>query len=346
MRIFVAAAAVLCLGLATNASVGLFAAGRPQAAASTGKDASAVLAAAREALGGEKKLTEIRSFVATGRTRQVRGINLVPIEFEIACQLPDRYVRKDEVPAQESGPSSVGFNGDSLIQIPSPASASSEGKRAAASASAPPAPPAPPGAAAAPVVPPNPNRARVTSAKQDFARLALGMFAASFASYPLAFSLAGQAEAPQGTADIVDVNGPDGFALRLFINSQTHLPIMVSWTTPNTNVVLTDPGNPKPENLAPGAVVVQAPARPAASAPKEEQDRYAADVQALRKKALTGARPLEHRLYFADYRDIGNGVQFPFRLRRSTAGETTEETNFDGFKINPRIDPRKFEAVK
>jgi hypothetical protein len=65
----------------------------------------------------------------------------------------------------------------------------------------------------------------------------------------------------------------------------------------------------------------------------------------LRRKALAG-RLVEHRLYYADYRDIGNGLKFPFRLRRAVAGETIEETNFDGFSINKRIDPRRFEALK
>jgi hypothetical protein len=55
---------------------------------------------------------------------------------------------------------------------------------------------------------------------------------------------------------------------------------------------------------------------------------------------------VEYRLYYADYRDVGNGLRFPFRLRRAIAGETVEETNFDGFRINARIDPRKFEVVK
>src|SRR5437868_12697953 len=83
--------------------------------------AAAVVAAAREALGGEKKLAAVRTVVATGRTRQVRGDNLVPIEFEIAIELPDKYVRKDEIPAQESGPTSSGFSGDTLLQFPAPA---------------------------------------------------------------------------------------------------------------------------------------------------------------------------------------------------------------------------------
>src|SRR5215471_12589307 len=83
-------------------------------------DAAQVLAATREALGGEKKLSAVKSFVATGRTRQIRGNNLVPIEFEINCELPDKFVRKDEIPAQDTDPTTRGFNGDTLIQVPPP----------------------------------------------------------------------------------------------------------------------------------------------------------------------------------------------------------------------------------
>src|SRR6266704_5618107 len=77
-------------------------------------DPAKVLAAAREALGGEGRLSAVKTFIATGRTRQVRGNNLVPIEFEINCELPDKYVRKDEIPAQDSDPSTRGFSGDTL----------------------------------------------------------------------------------------------------------------------------------------------------------------------------------------------------------------------------------------
>src|SRR6185312_15713393 len=91
------------------------------AAQTSSPDAAATtVSAAREALGGEKKLAAVRTVVATGRTRQVRGDNLVPIEFEIAIELPDKYVRKDEIPAQESGPTTSGFNGNELIQLPVP----------------------------------------------------------------------------------------------------------------------------------------------------------------------------------------------------------------------------------
>jgi hypothetical protein len=41
-----------------------------------------------------------------------------------------------------------------------------------------------------------------------------------------------------------------------------------------------------------------------------------------------------------------DGVRFPFRLRRAIGADTVEETTFDRFRINTRIDPKKFEVRK
>src|SRR5947209_8673473 len=155
-------------------------------------DAAKVLADARAALGGDDKLAAVKSFVATGRTRQVRGNNLVPIEFEINCELPDKFVRKDEIPAQDTDPTTRGFNGDTLIQVPPPG-AGRGGPRAGGPGPGGPAAGAPPprGAARAGGPPPAGGRGPggppvppIVAVKQDFARLMLGMFAASFPSFP------------------------------------------------------------------------------------------------------------------------------------------------------------------
>lgn len=290
------------------------------------QQASDVLAAARQALGGEK-LAAVRTIEATGRTRRVRGNNLVPIEFEISIELPDKYLRRDESPAEETDPTSTGFNADQLIQNPAPAS--------------------PPTRAGMPAPTPEQLAAqrgtRVTAIKQDFVRLALGLFATSFDTYPLTFSWAATAQAPQGSADVLDVRGPGAFALRFFVDSQTRLPLMVSWTQPPTNVIVTVPGQPQPATVAPGAVVVTGPAAPPASASADEKEAYAKEVLALRQKAQ--ATPVEHRLYYADYRDV-DGVRLPFRLRRAIGADTTEETTFDRYRINTRIAPQRFTPVK
>jgi len=294
--------------------------------------AAQVLAAARKALGGDK-LAALKSVDATGRTRRLRGNNIQPIEFEMSIELPDKYLRKDEFPAEESDPTSVGFNGANLVQNPPPVIA------------------APPARAGQP--PPTPEQldaqrkarlaASVTTAKQDFARLALGMFASTFDAVPLTFAYVGQAEAPQGKADVIDGKGAGNVSWRLYVNADTHVPIMLSWQGPPTGVVITVPGQPLPQSVAPGAVVVTGPPAPAATASQAEKDQYAKDVQALRTK--TQAAPIEYRLYYADYRDV-EGVQFPFRLRRAIGTDTTEETTFDRFRLNTKIDPKKFDPVK
>lgn len=314
----------------------------PAPSAESIKRAEQALADARKALGGDK-LAELKTLAASGRTRRVRGNNLVPIEFELLIELPNKYVRVDEFPAEDMDPTSAGFNGDALIQIPPPPAMPAgrggpAGMPPGAAVSDPPGARPPGGRAPAR----DPRRARLTTVKEDYARLALGLFAASSA-YPLTFSWAAVAEAPQGRADVLDVKGEGNFALRYFINSETRLPIMVTWTTPPTNVIVTVPGQPPPSTVAPGAVVVTGPPAPAKDAPKEELDKYTKDVLALRAKAQ--ATPVEHRLYFADYRDV-DGLKLPFRLRRAIGTETTEETTFDRFRVNAKLDQRKFETVK
>ncbi len=309
---------ILCLSILTGAIAGHAQAPSPPSSG----EAAAVLSAAREALGGDKRLSAVKTIVATGRTRQVQGDNLVPIEFEINIELPDKYVRTDEIPARESGPTSRGFNGDGLIQFPEAAPLRAGG---------------PPAGAA----PPNPTSAL----KQDFARLTLGMFATSFSSYPLSFGFAGQAEAPEGKADVIEVKGAPNLTARLFVDNKTHLPLMLSWQTP-ANLVPVLPGQPPPANLPPGTVTFDAPGPPPGStATAEERTKYQQDVQAARAKAMATVKPTENRIYYADYRDV-DGMKFPFRIRRAVGATTIEETTFDRFRINAKIDPKKFEVRK
>lgn len=313
MRVFAhcAAAGVLLATIAAPTRT----TAQAQAQPASSRDPNAILAAARQALGGDKKLSAVKSFSATGRTRQVRGENLVPIEFELFVELPDRYFKKDEIPAQETGATGSGFNGEELLVDP-----------------------APPAAIPDPV-----KKQRITSLKQDFARLALGMFAGSFAAYPLTFSYVGQAEAPQGKADVLDAKGPDNFTLRYFIHTDTHLPVMVSWkgAVPQRGGRPGGPGMP-PGAAGPGRGAAPAGPPPAGTPPPTAP---AAPTAPAPPAAATPPAQPEFRVYFADYRDV-DGMQFPFRLRRATGADTTEETTFDRFRINPKIDPKKFEVRK
>ena len=329
----------------------------PVPAPVTSGEAAVVLNAAREALGGEKRISSIKTIVASGATRQLQGDNLVPILFEIFIELPDKYLRTDEIPARESGPNSRGFNGDAMLQSgdagparrggpPPGAAPARDGGSAAASGTAADKMAGRPGGPAGeagrgPAAPP-PSPA--TPLKQDFVRLTLGMFATSFSTYPLSFGHAGQAEAPEGKADVLDVKGAGNFSARFFIDSKTHLPLMLSWTTP-PNLVPVVAGQKPPANLPPGSVTFETPMPPPDSATPEQKKQFEADALAARKAAMASARPTENRIYYADYRDV-DGLKLPFRIRRAVGATTIEETTFDRYRINTKIDPRKFEVRK
>jgi hypothetical protein len=139
---------------------------------------------------------------------------------------------------------------------------------------------------------------RVEALKHEFARLMLGMFATAFGGVPLTFTYVGQAEAPQGNADVVNATGPGNFAARLFIDAASHLPLMVSWQAPAPAVRGAGPSS--------------------------------------------GTSTVEHRMFFADYREV-DGLRVPFRIRRAVGAETVEETAFDRIRINGKVDPRRFE---
>ena len=282
------------------------------------RTADSVIAGARAALGGEAKIAGVKTFIATGRTRQVRGENLVPIEFEIQAELPDKYSRRDEFPAQDAGPVTAGFVGDALVLIPRPVPPPPR----------PGMPAPPPGAMEAQL------RGRMMQAKQDFARLLLGMFAGTSPAFPVTYSYVGQAEAPQGKADVIDVKGPANFAARLFI-ADTGLPIMLSWQSQ------AGPG----AGGARGAMGAQVPgAAPPTSAPPTAAPGTSAPPAPLAPPAPSVPPVPEQRMFFADYRDV-DGLKLPFRIRRAAGAETTEETTFDRFRINAKVDPRRFDTT-
>ena len=81
-------------------------------------DANKVLADAREALGGEKKLSAVKTMRSTGRSQRTTAAgNTVENEFEMSMELPDKYMKREAV--MNMGNMSMyrmaGFNGDGVI---------------------------------------------------------------------------------------------------------------------------------------------------------------------------------------------------------------------------------------
>jgi hypothetical protein len=318
-------------------------------------DVNKVLADARAALGGEKKLTALKTFSATGQSTRVTGnASTPPGDFEMAFELPDRFMRKDVLAIV--GPNTItrtsGFNGEATINVidqppamPGMIQIRMTGPGGAA-----------PGATPTPEQQEEQRKAQLLSSKQDFARLTLGILLTSLPAYPLQFAYGGQAESPDGKADIVDAKGEGDFAVRLFIDTKTHLPLMASWMAKEPLVITRTmtaggPGAPPPSSSGgnAGFVVAGAPgAKPATAAggqaaTPEERDKMMKQFQDQAKAAEAKLRVVEYRLYYADYRDV-DGVKVPFKLQRSIDGKPTEEVTLEKVKVNAKIDPKKFET--
>jgi hypothetical protein len=322
-------------------------------AAGQGRNANEILAGARTALGGQK-LEAVKSLSAVGRTvRALPNGTSAEYEFEMSLELPDKYLMRSVLAAM--GNMSVyrnsGFNGGQVIEeIDRPPSLSG-GNVVIRMAG--------PGGVTDPEKMTAEQKAefdqkRLVANKKEFAKLALGMFAASPAAYPLELADGGQPESPDGKADVIDVKGEGGFAAKLFIDAQTHLPLMLSWMDREPITMTMGPGGTATTGGAPGAgMAVGGGAttftrveRSGGTPPTpEEREKLMKDLEARRAEAEAKARTVEYRVYYGDFKSVG-GVQLPHRVQRSIDGKATEEMIFDTIKVNAKIDAKKFQVAK
>jgi hypothetical protein len=323
-------------------------------AAGQGRDVNQLLAGARTALGGPK-LDAVKTLAAVGRTvRALPNGTSAESDFEMSLELPDKYLMRSVLAAM--GNMSVyrnsGFNGGQVIEeIDRPPSLAGGGTMMIRMGG--------PLGAMDPEKMTAEQKAefdqkRLVANKKEFAKLALGIFAMSPAAYPVELADGGQAESPDGKADVIDVKGEGGFAAKLFIDAGTHLPLMLSWMDKEPITMMMGPGGTVTTGGAPGggmAVsgghttftrVEQGGGKPPTP---EEREKLMKDLEARRKEAEAKARTVEYRVYYLDYKTVG-GVQVPHRIQRSVDGKPTEEMIFDTVKVNPKIDAKKFQVAK
>jgi hypothetical protein len=337
---------VPCTALMALAAVGL--------ASSQQKDGNQVMAGVRAALGGDK-LAAVRTLAASGRTlRTGPAGNTTENEFELALELPDKYRLRTAVVAL--GNMSIyrnsGFNGGQVIEeIDQPPNLAGGGNvviRIAGPGGAPMDP-----AKMTPEQKAETDRQKLSSNRREFAKLALGLLGQALPGSPLEFTYAGEAEAPDGKADVVDVRGEDGLAVRLFVDAATHLPLMATWMDKEPLIIQAGPGRAMVagggggavfQGGAPGGRGAAAGGPPAKLSP-EDLEKMQKDLESRRAEAEAKRRTVEFRLYYGDYQPVG-GVKLPHRLQRSVDGKTTEEMVFESYKVNARIDQGTFKPSK
>jgi hypothetical protein len=156
------------------------------------------------------------------------------------------------------------------------------------------------------------------SVRSDFARLAIGWLLTTPSSFPVKYSFAGEAESPDGKADVLDVKGPGGFAIRLFLDQKTHRPLMLTYNARKPRIIT--------QTAAPG------PHRN-----PEEMEKRMKEMEAEAAKQPD----VEFRIYLSDYREV-NGVSIPHKITKSIEDAVNEELEIKNVKINPQLKPEKF----
>ncbi len=319
--------------------------------------AAAVMSDVRKALGGEQKLAGVKALSLRADYRREVGAGmpggggtLMIIrsgggagsadggtqqtgKLEIDLELPDKYLRSDVGSAAFGMTRTEGFEGARpfVEMVPN-----SPGMRVMADN---------------PAQDPARAKAALKRSNVELARLMLGLTGSTQPGFPVTYAYGGEAESPDGRAHIIDINGPEDFKARLFIDTQTNLPLMVSFIEAEPRMVMrtmTRDGKPG-QRGAPGAPVVVPgdgrghPPSVATGTPSLTPEQQAELDKARAESEATPPKMIEFRLFFSDYEKV-DGIALPRRIARGTGAKTTEEWDVTSYKVNPPLKADRFKV--
>lgn len=311
-------------------------------------DVNKVLADMRAALGGADKVAAVKTLTAVGKSARTNSQGATTEgDLELAMELPDKYVARTVV--ANMGTMSVyrnsGFNGSGVIdELETPPNLMGGGGMTmvrSVGGAAPGQTPTPEQKAA------NDQRT-LMAAKKDFARMTVGMFGSSYGAFPLEFSYAGQADAPDGKAHVIAVKGADGFDAKLFVDAKTNMPLMLTWSDKEPMQMIQNinrgggPGGGQTMTMGGGGTSFSSGGGRGGQPPTEEEIKKMQADMAAREAAR---KMVEFRIYYSNFKAVG-GVMLPHTLQRSIDGKPSEETTFEEIKVNPKIDKQKFAVSK
>ena len=308
-----------------------------------GADAAKVMADMRQALGGDRKLAAVKSLTAVGKNDRAMGERSITGEYEMALEVPERFYTKQVLGSTPMGNISVtsGFNGTGVIQdTEMPQMPGGGGMRMIVNGASPNATPEEKLAA---------DTRFLAQQKQEFARMALGLFGDSTPAFPLTFTHGGVAESPDGKADIIVVKGDGDFAGKLFVDQKSHLPLMFSWMAKEPVNMVQSAGPGRTGGGAGGTTVTTfgggAARQGGGNMSAEDRDKRMKDLQEQMKAAEANRKTVEFRVYYGNYQDV-DGLKLPHSFQQSVAGNAASEITIEKYKINPKIDPKRFEPKK
>lgn len=307
-----------------------------------GADAKKIVADIRAALGGEERLATLKTIAVEGQVSKVVNENSsAGSDFELAIELPGKYMKREVFASIGATRLTrrVGFNGSEPIEeMDTPPSMGGNVHIMRAPG------PGMVGGTPSPELLAKQRAQLLASSRREFARLMVGMTGGTSPEFPVEFVYAGQAEARDGKADILDVKGPDGFTARLFVDGKTHLPLMLTWMDKEPlSMMVTNDG--RGGGIRSGGGGVQVMSSASMSGSPEDLAKMREDMAARMAEAEAKRRVVEYRLFYGDYKAV-DGVKMPTKVQRMIDGVATEEMTLEKIRLNGKIDPAKFAVVK
>jgi hypothetical protein len=290
---------------------------------------AALLAQAQQAVGGRAPLDAAKTLHVTGTFRRVLANNDTEGDFEVFLELPDKYLRSEKTgtpgqPSTERIEALVGTQVRNEVR-------GGGGRGGAARITGGEAPPdggvTPPEAADAP--PPLPDddlpivggfrglgargrgamadpEAQRRTRQADVSRLMLMWLLRS--DVPVAW--VGIAESPDGKADVLEARFADNVPTRLFLDVETHMPLMMTWQ-----------GMPVGAGARRGGM--------------PQRGR----IQAM--PVLPPPEPVNFEMTFSEHRAV-DGIRLPHAVTRGMNGETTERWTIRRYRVNPTLEADTF----
>jgi hypothetical protein len=274
-----------------------------------------ILKQARVAIGGEEKIASVQSLTLKGKFRRVMQEREMAGEREFNFLLPDKFMKSDTLVVPGSSTSFTSYRALSGSESWAGGGSGNGGMMFISRD----------GSKPTKEQMEKIEREQAQRFRAEYARYVLALLLTQPSGYSLEFTYAGEAVADDGRADVIDATGPENFAARLFLDKETHLPLMLTYRAPKPRVFTTmmrsnDAGDKKKQE----------------DALKEAREKAAQDM------ATAKPEEVEMQLRFTDYRKTG-GLLLPHRITQGSDGEVNEEWEIKTYELNPQFKADKFQ---
>ena len=304
--------------------------------------AAAILAQARKALGGEDKLAAVKGLEAKGTVRRAAGDVNLEGDLELAVELPGKYLRKESIVLGGGGQGldrTEGLNGtDAWEEMKfgggvnfdgdfGGGGARGGGNRGAGDGRQGAAGDQRPGDAE------RQKEVQLRTRQTEVARVLLATLLAS--DVPMRWI--GTAVSPQATAEVLEIQTPDGTPTRLLIDSKTYMPLMLTWTGIAQDPLAALAGRAGfGRGRGRGRGGFGFPGRGGGGGQGSQRGQQPAAGAAAETRADALAQPTTLRMFLSEYKAV-NGIKLPHLMVRGSGDQVTEEWVIRNYRINPNF---------